>query len=657
MKIVNKLNITKRNLYILVFSFIIMLFTVYLDSSFLSGQQISLAESLTIVLGLIFGPYAAVGLAFGEIISLLNIGEYSISFSILSGFLYFILAYTSYIVWYTCMTKDNVVYVPNLDNVYYYKKFIYTISLVSFLYFISTEIFYIDSMSIYILIRNICWTLETFVYALTGGMLIVILMNILNIPVVSMKKTKKVIIPPKIFTLDYILMLILGILGIFSSFVTLSITEDMYTTIMIVIIIMTLFYIFKPVTSEVKQDLTDMNININKKSKHKINLTLIEKGILISILLSYIVGMGIVIITLTGLLKTISFETKYFSALLYASITFILFYIINFIILSRLESNVTRPLEIISETSYNYITNNKKKDSEEIIKEYSQFNDYGIEISTLSQSISTMITDLEEYIKSIKEYTKEKEKINAELSVGRNIQQSFLPKNFDILKDKHINIYGSVTPSKEVAGDLYDFFIIDDDHVVILVGDVSGKGIPASLFMVKTMMLIKNIFNFKSDLVNNINYVNKQLCDNNDTNMFVTLWIGILNIKSGELNYINGGHNPIFIKRPKGKYEPLISDPDIALGIFEDYEYNKNTITLSNKDKLFLYTDGVTEANDINSNLYGEDKLIELLNKIDTPCTVEEIENKIKEDILLFEKGTEQFDDITIVSVEYNKEE
>ncbi len=137
--------------------------------------------------------------------------------------------------------------------------------------------------------------------------------------------------------------------------------------------------------------------------------------------------------------------------------------------------------------------------------------------------------------------------------------------------------------------------------------------------------------------------------------MFVTVWIGVLDITTGNLEYINAGHNPIFIKKLTSKYEPLISDPDIALGIFEDYEYNKNTITLSNKDKLFLYTDGVTEANDINSNLYGEDKLIELLNKIDTPCTVEEIESKIKEDVLLFEKDIEQFDDITILSVEYNK--
>ncbi len=510
MTVINNLKnkLSKRNSYAFIFSFGIMILFAFLDIYVKSGP-VSIIESVMMVMGLFFGPFAVLGICIGNIVASLCITNDPVDLTIFTSFFYIIFSYAAYKVWYTFMTKDNVVQIPNLNSVYYYKKFIVSIFFACLVYFICIEIFFIYESSTSMLIRNICWTVETFVYALTGGLLTIILMNMFNIPFVSMKKTKNPRISAKYFTIAFYIFAIIGFVTIIAVHIGFKLNDLQYAIILMTEIILMLFYLFKPVTADVENDLsTSITININRNFKHKINLTIIEKGILISIVLSYIFASLIVILALMGYLKTLNFESKYFSALLYASITFILFYILNFIILSKIESQVTQPLEIISETSYNYIINNQKKDLEAIIKEYDQFNDYGIEISTLSKSISTMINNLEEYVNSIKIYTKEKEKINAELSVGRNIQQSFIPKNFSLLKEKNIDIYGSVTPSREVAGDFYDFFIIDDDHVVIVVGDVSGKGIPASLFMVKTMILIKNIFLFKSSLADNINFVN-----------------------------------------------------------------------------------------------------------------------------------------------------
>ncbi len=242
----------------------------------------------------------------------------------------------------------------------------------------------------------------------------------------------------------------------------------------------------------------------------------------------------------------------------------------------------------------------------------------------------------------------DKEKMKSELNVASEIQLSVLPK--DDKNDE--NVYGMMEAAKEIGGDFYDYFYIDDSHLALVIGDVSGKGIPAALFMMKTETLIKSLtMSFREDTSFIMKRSNVALCNNNDANVFVTCWLGILNLASGELKYTNAGHNKVMAILD-GTPQFLGGKPGVVLGAFEESKYTEEKITLSKNDRLVLYTDGVTEAHNINKELYGEDRLLKFA-KNNRNHNPESFVTALKKDIDAFASGCEQFDDITILSYKY----
>ena len=245
---------------------------------------------------------------------------------------------------------------------------------------------------------------------------------------------------------------------------------------------------------------------------------------------------------------------------------------------------------------------------------------------------------------------KQNAKMKSELNVAKEIQYSVLPKELDDYNKD--NIYGVMVPAKEVGGDFFDYFYIDESHLALVIADVSGKGIPAALFMMKTETLIKSLtMTFKQDTSLIMRRSNVSLCTNNEANIFVTCWLGILNLNSGELKYTSAGHNKAIIIHD-GKAKFLDDKPNVVLGAFNESSYTENSIILDKGDKILLYTDGVTEAHSQYSKLYGEKRLIDFANR-NTALSTKEFVNELKLSVDEFAEGAEQFDDITILMFNY----
>jgi sigma-B regulation protein RsbU (phosphoserine phosphatase) len=208
-------------------------------------------------------------------------------------------------------------------------------------------------------------------------------------------------------------------------------------------------------------------------------------------------------------------------------------------------------------------------------------------------------------------------------------------------------------PSSEVGGDFYDYFKIDEDNVYFVIGDVSGKGIPATLFMVKTMYLIENHSKFNKNPSQVIEKVNNLAYERNDEELFVTTWFGKLNLKSGKLIYVNAGHNQPLVKHDSANFEYMNTRPNLVIGGMEDIKYVEHEIDLNPGDMILLYTDGVTEANDNYDEFYGEDRLKEIVNK-NKDEKLSDILNEINKDVNNFCKSGEQFDDTTMMIIRYN---
>ena len=258
-------------------------------------------------------------------------------------------------------------------------------------------------------------------------------------------------------------------------------------------------------------------------------------------------------------------------------------------------------------------------------------------------------------IEKQKEITEKGARIETELNLANTIQKSMLPSIFPPFPEhKEIDIYASMIPAKEVGGDFYDMFLIDDNHLAICVADVSGKGVPASLVMMITKILIKNVTKIDYDVDKTFTRVNNMLCDGNTTGIFITSWFGIIDLRNGNVEYVNAGHNPPLIySKKKNEFTYLKTKPNLVLAGLDNIKYAKHELTIEPGDKIFLYTDGVTESTNVNNELYGEERLLSFLNS-HTKLNAEETIKAVKEDIDEFVDALEQFDDITMLELVYN---
>jgi sigma-B regulation protein RsbU (phosphoserine phosphatase) len=277
------------------------------------------------------------------------------------------------------------------------------------------------------------------------------------------------------------------------------------------------------------------------------------------------------------------------------------------------------------------------------------------EVQVLSKSVDGMRVALKEYIANIAETSAARERIESELKIAKAIQMNFLPRNFPPFPEQNaFDLFAALKPAREVGGDLYDFFMIDENHLFFSVGDVSDKGVPAALFMAVTKTLMKGIAERGLTPSQVLSRVNAELCQNNDSAMFVTLACGVLDISTGELQYSNAGHNPpVLIKKDKPP-EMLPMPPGLVLGAMEDAVFKTNSIDLKTGDRLVLYTDGVTEAMDENKNLFSENRLLEIISGMKAPdpeLMVKDIMNAVE----AHASGMPQSDDITVMALYYKK--
>ena len=271
------------------------------------------------------------------------------------------------------------------------------------------------------------------------------------------------------------------------------------------------------------------------------------------------------------------------------------------------------------------------------------------EFASLSDDINSTVTTLKHYIDEAAA------RFDKDLEIAKQIQRSALPSVFPPYPNrKDFSIYASMNAAKEVGGDFYDFYLVDENHLAFVIADVSGKGIPGAMFMMTSKTLIKSFAESGLPVHEVLTNVNTQLCENNEAGMFVTAWMGILDLQTGLIKFANAGHNPPLVKHKDGSYEFLKGKVNFVLAGMDMVKYKEQELQLQPGDEIYLYTDGVTEAHNINNELFGEERLLQSLNSTNG-MSVEEICHKVKQDVDSYVCEAEQFDDITMLCVRFKE--
>ena len=278
----------------------------------------------------------------------------------------------------------------------------------------------------------------------------------------------------------------------------------------------------------------------------------------------------------------------------------------------------------------------------------------GDEIEHLATCFNAMTDELQTYMKNLTRVTAEKERIATELDVATEIQRGMLPKDIPARND--FELYATMTPAKEVGGDFYDFYFLDEKHLAITVADVSGKGIPAALFMVISKTILNNFMvstHNREGLAEVVAATNDKLCANNEAMMFVTAFIGVLDLETGEFIFVNAGHNPPVIYRDN-HCEFLDVKKNFVLGAMDGITFVEQKILLRRGDLLFIYTDGVTEALNVSDEEYLPERLIKFMNATDCAAPLEILLKNVRADVVEHVGAAEQSDDITMFALRFN---
>ena len=277
----------------------------------------------------------------------------------------------------------------------------------------------------------------------------------------------------------------------------------------------------------------------------------------------------------------------------------------------------------------------------------------GNEIERMAKSFSSMVTELDRYMDELQSITAEKERISAELDVATRIQADMLPNRFPAFPDRNeFDLYATMDPAKEVGGDFYDFFLVDDDHLALVMADVSGKGVPAALFMVIAKTLIKNHAQMGGTPAEVLSYVNDTLCEQNEAELFVTVWMAIIEISTGKGLAANAGHEHPAIKRADGQWELVVYRHSPAVATMEGLKFKEHEFEIQSGDRLYVYTDGVAEATNKDNELYGTDRMLAALNREPDADPKKLLEN-VRKDMDEFVGEAPQFDDVTMMCVEW----
>ena len=315
---------------------------------------------------------------------------------------------------------------------------------------------------------------------------------------------------------------------------------------------------------------------------------------------------------------------------------------------SSVEKNIIGPISMLTRSTGEMINN---LESDKVIALDIHTGD---EIEELADSIRKMDGDLRDYISRLSAVTAEKERIGTELNVAKRIQEGMLPNIFPPFPERsEFELYAAMIPAKEVGGDFYDFFMVDDTHLALVMADVSGKGVPAALFMAISKVLIKTSVQAGRGPAETLERVNNQLLEGNDTGLFVTVWLAVIDITTGKGVAANAGHEHPVLKRADGDFGMVKYKHSPAVSTIEGMQYREHELALDPGDCLFVYTDGVTEATNENLELLGDERMLEALNK-NKDVRPEEFLPAVKREIDRFAGNAPQFDDITMLIFKYN---
>lgn len=629
----------KDKRFIFIFTFIVECILYYLfEYTYFTGEYLLVDIGFAPIAGLMFGPAGVLGVACASFI--FEITQHLDAFgAFIDSFIMIFLGVFAYKLWYTMFdrTKTDI---PRLNSIYNLTKFLILMFIVSIIYLALLEVSY-DSYANFATIYPYYSNLDRFAYFLNSfsfsillGLLLISGFNTLRIPMQTPKRwISKINIDYKYFAIAFVILIGIFYMNVF------TILENKYVNglTFFVMVIVSLLFVLN--TRDFDVSYKDMNYSI------------IEQTILI-----FMVVIGIVLFFFVDYFDIFPSDIwrnldPSFRILCIITVLTIMILVFSIIHIYYVQNIITDPIYGLIKSTKRYGETREIENLDDTLYRRSVNDD---EVGVLVKSYYTLTANIKDHLNKIQKATAENERFETEFNVASNIQSNMLPKNFDEFSaERPFEIYAYMNPAKEVGGDFYDFFDNGENNITFVIGDVSGKGIPATLFMVKTMHLIRNHTRFDDDLAKVMEEVNNLLCQRNDEELFVTIWIGKLDLESGKLAYVNAGHNPPLIRRKNGNFEYMKSSPDLVSGAIEDIPYNVGEIKLNPGDMVFLYTDGVTEANYDYNGFYGEDRLRDGVNKLKDQ-KLSEIICEIKRDIDEFCKNPDQFDDMTMIAIRYD---
>lgn len=624
----------------------------YLFSLVPGVTEIRPANVVPPVLGILFGLPAAVGISVGNLIS--DILSGSNVFICVTGFIAnFLYSYLPYRMWYTEFASKGKVTPPNLSSMKDVLKFIFVI--------------FINSLLVTILLMLI---FETAGFGTSGDNAPLLFFNnfdfavILGVPLLSILANSR-LVPhtPKrkektngnavFLKITFALPYVISAVGIgyfcFSKFGNIGMNPKITLPLMIVFMLLLIIYILRPFTAEI-------DTAVKKKARFSIKAK-VTVGFLITavVFIAFVFRSTYDSVTMNGEIERLVLVNHIY---LVVGIAINIIFGVTILALWYVETKITTPIEMISKlvdefAGQDHLGENDNKKLKEMCTSIQERTKD--EIGELAHDFNRMMSDIENYVLNIRTVTAEKERIGAELSIATQIQANMLPCIFPAFPERNeFDIYATMNPAKEVGGDFYDFFMVDDRHLAIVMADVSGKGVPAALFMVIGKTLIKDHTQPGKDLGEVFTEVNELLCESNSEGLFITAFEGVIDLSSGEFRYVNAGHEIPYICKKDGRFEPYKIRAGFVLAGMEGMKYKCGELELEPGDKIFQYTDGVTEATNANNELYGMDRLTEILGE-NSALAPTELLPVIKNDIDRFVGEAPQFDDITMLCLEYKE--
>ena len=581
---------------------------------------------LLFVLGLIFGPYGALGAVLGNVVIDLMNGFAPLEI-LPSAICSFGVSYLAYKLWYSGFKTDKVTK-PRLDNIYHLLLFLSTLLICGLIYsathatligiFFDPHLDEYEFVSYFLNFINIGFILGVFFIWISKKI------DLIETP----KKSKD----PGNKKLSWIIIRLLLIVAIFSSIMLMiSKNENILIADLLLMQILLFAYLTRPFEHEVVPNAENTIIEKILNNFLIITLSITILGVIVSILnYNYL-----------ATIPDINLYLLLMPTLIITDIALILFFIPSIIILKYIENKVIKPISSFSEIESFISGENEKIEAEGLLNIYSKYVNEKNEIGTLARSYTHLINSNNNYIENIRKIEGEQKRIEAELDIATKIQASNLPTK--AIETDEFLVNGYSKPAKEVGGDFFDYYLLDDDHLAIVIGDASGKGVPAALLAMVSQVLIKQLLKHDQDPSKILYLLNNQICENNSETMFLTLWLGIYNISTKELVFSNAGHNPPLIKE-NGNFKFLDIDTGIVIGIMDNFDYVRESITLT--DELIVYTDGITDANNNDDEMYGEDGILNFLNGFESD---DDPIDPLLNDIHSFTGDAEQFDDMTLL--------